>query len=768
MLYLKPPFNIISGAAVFADHADPLQFYFLPSMPELTSTVDPVTGVKVPHIDLIKFRGSAGNGGFLTFEVSLGPDQSVVDDIAAELRTIYHLRDTPRVAPVLLEGGSVRLVILGRATDDHDGQPMWDSEQEQRFKVRFAPESKPALYGDNRAIFSVELDQYSVELIENSLLHAELMPIGVVYSLDFLALRPAFTVKVTADWDRVQTHFDESFKAEVLFSSVEIDKVVDKLIEDQVVNIEVDSFLPEGEDDGGSWVGRRDHAVNEFKDMVLQNFFKPSLEPVKEEQDGWDRFSNTAERLSTLAVTGGWAGVAKFSYVKRDLTRIDQKRINLNMQERVTVRRSIYPQASLKGLWRLLRDAQVDFNRFVQSVTLDDPWFEKRSLKAHSLVAFDNDKVESVNVTLTYDGEPRTIRLSKATPDGASDWNSVISGNGAGTAMVRGVDYEYRVSFGNVDTAERPGVLLATTQTTIGDEFDISPRGEGLYFLDDIQIGSSVLPWDRYPQVSVDVRYSDTPNGIRLAESFVLTKDSPEVTWQRFRLDPTLDHYDVRVTFLAADHRDVQVDWTTIDQERLIIRDPHPLRRSVQVAPAVDWRLVAMIFVELRYVDTVNGIDEEQTLAFFDTDDDRIPKPFSVNLVDGTNRLVHYTATIVLKDNRTIAVPPSMTAGSTIVLRSDMAGHRIVTVKAPKDDFRARGLLRIEATLSYRDDAAGLSFDDRFTFSSAAESSFFEFDYASSDRSSYSCTLLMVLANGLVQDRDLGSLSVDTLVLPSS
>ena len=95
----------------------------------------------------------------------------------------------------------------------------------------------------------------------------------------------------------MQTHFEESFSADVLFSSTEIDKVVDKLIEEQVVKIEVDSFLPEGED-AGSWVGRRDQAINDFKDMVLENFFKPSLEPMKEEKDGWDKFADTAERLS--------------------------------------------------------------------------------------------------------------------------------------------------------------------------------------------------------------------------------------------------------------------------------------------------------------------------------------------------------------------------------------------------------------------------------------------------------------------------------------
>jgi len=201
--------------------------------------------------------------------------------------------------------------------------------------------------------------------------------------------------------------------------------------------------------------------------------------------------------------------------------------------------------------------------------------------------------------------------------------------------------------------------------------------------------------------------------------------------------------------------------------QRLIIRDPHPLRRTIQLAPAVDWRVVSMIFVELRYLDSQNGVDEQQTLAFFDTPQDRVPKTFSISLVDGNQRLVSYTTTFVLKDNRTIVVPASMTMGSTIILRSDMAGHRIVTVAPPEVDFAARGIVRIEAQLSYQDADNGLAFSDKFTVASARDVNYFEFDYVSPTRSTYSCTVTVVLANGLVVEHDLGTLNGDRVTLPT-
>jgi hypothetical protein len=599
------------------------------------------------------------------------------------------------------------------------------------------------------------------------MLQSDLLPIGVVYSLDFLALRPAFSVKVTAEWDRVQSHLQESFGFDYLFSSVQIDKVVDKLIEDQVVQIEVNSFLPEGED-AGSWVGRRDQAINDFKDIVLENFFEPSLEPIREEEDDWDKALHTAERLALLGATGGWAGATKFSYVQREIERIDQKRLDLTMHERVTVSRSIYPQAHLQGLGQQLRDmivsGQVDQTRFIQDVTLGSDWFKRRKVLAHSLVDYEHDDVESVNATLMYGGQPQTIRLTKDDRSGERQWNSIVVNN----AMQREVEYEYRVNFAGVDTAERPSILASPKAITIGDEFELSPRGEDLYHVDDIQFGADRLPWDRFPNVSVEVRYDDPDNAIRLAEVFVLKESQSEVTWKRFRMNSDLDEYQVRVTYLASDHRDIATDWITTNQERYPIRDPRPAVRSVQVVPAVAWTLVSMVLVEVEYVDEANGLRENQTLSFFDTDQDRGPKKFSVNLADPEQRIIRYSASILLKDNRLIAIPPSATAGPAIFIRTDTMGHRMVEVRTADVDFAARGIVRIEADLAYDDPAAGLSFSDTYTFWSPQDVQFFEFDYASAERDSYSCTVRVVFANGLVQARDLGMLNGDRLILPAA
>jgi hypothetical protein len=772
MLFLQPPFHIIEGVAVFGDHANPRQFYFMPAMPRLTTIFDPAVGREIPQIQLLEFRGGGVDGdltgGFLTFEVNLGIEQERIDTVAQEIKRINQLRDNPILAPVVVENGTVRLIILGSGdpSTPPSGQPPGgggDNTGPPRFVVNKNEPAHPALYGDNQAIFSVELDKDGVQLVEASL-QGELLQAGVIYSLDFLALRPAFSVSVTADWNRVQTHFDEKFTTDLFFASTEIETVIDKLIEDRAIEINVDSFLPEGED-SGSWVGRRDQAVNDFKDMVIDSFFEPSIEPEKEEQDGWDRFTHTAERLSLLAATGGWGGVAKFSYTKRDMTRIDQKRINLKMNERVTVRRSIYPQATLKGLGRLLRDAQgqIDLSRFVQKVTLDSDWFRKREVTAHGLISFDHDQVDSVTATLTYGTRPETIRLTSGETTASKNWNSIITDG----VMQRDVELEYQVNFKDVDTSERPGIVRSGKLTVKGDEYNINPRGELLYFIDDITLGGGLLPWARYPNVLVETRYDDPTKSIHLAGSFMLNEQQPEATWKRFRLspDPTQSQYEFRVTYFGADNRDIVGDWTTSDQERLVIRDPRGDRRTITVIPAVSWGLVAMVLVELSYVDDVNGVRESQTLSF--SDQDKGPKTFEVHLADPEQRLVQFSATILLSDNRVIMIPPSATASSSLMVRSDMLGHRIVVIQPGTSNFAAQGILRLEADLAYVDSNAGLSFQDRFTFQSPEERHLFEFDYAAAENGGYTCLMRTVFASGLQQERDLGTLRGDKVVLPS-
>lgn len=767
MLILKPPYYNIDGVVVFSDHANERQWYFAPANPRITTKLDTVLDKEIPQISLIKYRGNAGTGGFLNFDVNLGFPEEKLDKVRTKIRALARLDEEPILAPVPISDGSVRLIMLGKASDDEEEeQGEGESESEgPKFVESITHAAKPSLYGDNQAIFSVALDKNGVQVIEDAL-KGELMPIGIVYSLEFHALRPAYNVSVVAEWDRVQHHFEESFGVDSIFVQAQIDEVVDELVEQQVIQINVDTFIPEGDEEDLTFTARRDRALNDFKDMVLQTFFSPSLEPISTDDDDDGVIGDLAdatERLSLLAASGGMSAfIPAFSYKKIDITRIDKKSVNFNMSERSAVKRSIYPQAHLSGLFTLLRDAdgEIELDRFVKEITLDDDWFERRTLDVRSLANFTNDKIASISLTAEYDGRPKSIQLAPESKQGEAAWNSLLQDG----KMVREVDYQYRVSFDGVNSAERPAIIESPKMTTRGDISEVNPRGEELYYLDDITIGMrGNFPWDKYPSVELHLAYEDEAFGIDIKDSVVLKQENAEHLWRRFRMDKAKSAYQMKVVFRGAENDDHEMDWQELDQELFTIGNPRPNLRKVQVIPAVNWSNVSTLLVELSYLDGENGIREEQTMTF--SQSTAAPKTFSAGLINPDLRIVHYRATIIWSNGAITRIPDSRTLENTIVVTPSMRGHRLIEVNANTSNFESKGVKKIELEMSFNDTDAGLSFTNKIKLTKSKDRGVFEFDYADENKRTYQVTQKNFFNNGMVQSIDHEDVNDDNLIV---
>ncbi|MBN1203834.1 MAG: hypothetical protein JXB05_02780 [Myxococcaceae bacterium] len=735
MIYLER-FFLIDGVSIIGDHADPLQYYFLPVAPKLTRRVDETAGKSVPQIQLIKYRGRAGNGGFLNFDVNLGAEQEALDRIRGKLRSLAGLDRDPRLVPLPLIDGTVRLLLLGR-------KPIEAS-------------AHPALYGNNQAAFSVPLDQPEVTLLEKAL-QGEMSPIGIVYSLDYLALRPAYSVRLKIDWERVQKHLDERFGAETIILSTEIDKAVDELREQKVILFEADTFVPEGEDESAV-LGRRDQAVNQVRDMITDAFFKPSIDPEREAKDGWDKAAQVVDRASQLAVTGGWSSVGSFSYKKIDHTRIDQKSLNINLSERTTVKRSIYPQGHLSGLMRAIRDEGMDLKQFILSVDTDDPYYEHRKVTVISRASFEQDSIGSISVNLRYGDTPAGVLLESSTGRGTVEWASILTGD----AMQREVHVQYRVNFKAVEGAERPLTLQSPGQKVLGDTFEVDPRE--LYSLVNVPVLALSFPWERYPQIEVRLQYVDERYQIRMDDTLWLDREHPSQTWKMFVQDQTRREFRYKVTYRAADHRDLELPWITTSQEHLTFRDPRPSKRTLTVVPVLDWGTVSRAFVDLSYADRVHGVFGEESFAF--TQEKADPKTFQVGLEDPDHRQIGYRVTLIFKDGHMVQVPRSVTMEPRIYVRADMRGHRIVDVHPEAGDFARKKLREMRVALRFTDEDEGMRFADEFQFRSPKDHASFEYDYANEEKTDYEYQVMYLFTNGLSRTTEWTATHSEALALP--
>jgi hypothetical protein len=732
MLYLKPPYHQINGVTIFRDHEDPLQFYFLPAAPHLTVR-EVANGVRVPSFGLIKYRGKAGNGGFLNFDVNLGLESEVLTELRRELRRLERLSAEPRLAPVVLEGGSVRMMLFGKESPTAaapgtgtpvptDGQVVTPAGPQFVLKIDHA--AKPALYGDNQAAFSVQLDKEGVTVLEQAMM-GELSPIGVVYALEYLALRPAYKVHLVIDWERVQHHFEEQFKVSTLVAQAQIDKVIDELVERRVITLEADTFVPEGDLDEGI-SGRRDQAMNQVREMITEAFFAPSLNPFEQKKDGWDRGTDTLERLSQIHARGGMEPL--FGYKRLDYTRIDRKSLNITISERTTVKRTIFPQGHLAGLFRSLNAQGVDLTSFVKEVDIDDPWFKRRRVEVISRSDFVADNLTSVNVRLRYGSEPQNVILDANKTSASLDWGSIIRDR----AMVRAVDVEYLVRFKSSDAGQRPGQLEGRKSVFLEEQLEIDPQADGVYAWANVPVLALGFPWERYGLVEVHLRYNDAANGIRQNEIIRLRKDQTEGRWQRFVRDPSKTDFEFKLIFRANVGKDIVGRWTPSDEDQVIVRDPRPNKRLISVIPSFRWVDEALVSVDLSYRDPANHGSEQNTRLDF-TADQRAPKAFVVDLENPLATEVQYVVTIVYNNDKpAIQLPPSSTRASTILVSGQLRGHRVIEVRPPTAEvFAKKRLKSITVALRYSDADHNLSVQDEVTFMAEnLEPHYFEFDYA--------------------------------------
>jgi hypothetical protein len=684
VLSLNPPFLMVDGISVFGDHLDPQQWYYLPLSPRLVTRTE--NGTEVPAFSLLRFKGGSGeSGGFLNFDVDLHVDAALLDEVAGKIRSQQNLHDLPRLAPVPLESGTVKLLVLG----DDSTAPATDPAAPRRFVLKSQHNAQPSLYGDNAAAFSVQLDEDGAVLVERSI-DGELSPVGVVYSLDYIGLRPAYNVHLSIDWQRVQEHLDTSFAVDALFVSTDITTAVDKLIEDRVIVVEVDTFVLDTAENKGVIAGR-DAAVAEVYDMITDAFFTASIDPTKEAPDGWDKATQLFDHFSPAAQAKSL--LPHFSYSSNEARRTDKKRLNVNLSERTAVLRSIYPQGHLSGIASSIRDSGLPRSDFVKDVDLDDPWFQRRQVEVISRVDFTTGHVASASVEMRYGGTAKSALFdATSTAPVVLDWSSVVEDG----RMVQPVETDVAVNLTQVEDLTRPMRLTYTAPPVETEKFEA--RTEDLFRLVTIPVLTDGVPWDRWDHVEVGIRYVDEANGIHQESVFDLNQGVPAWNYQIFVVDPAKTDLDYRLTYHAVNGQDAVHDWQTTDEVQVRIRNPFRVRRDVIVSPAVSWAEVDRVLVDLRYADPENEVLQEQSFEL--TADDAASRTFTVDLRNPELRRVEYRTTLLFKDGHQVVVPDSATEGNRILVSPTMRARQVVSVEVAMAGAPALGIAEAVVALT--------------------------------------------------------------------
>ena len=269
MIQLGSEALTVAGVSVYADHADENQFWVLPGPVRLRRR----EADDRASLTFIAYRGAgderdALGGGFLMMETDLRLSDEQRTEILGELAQIAP--GTPRISIVPYNAGTVECIALdlqGGGGTEADAPPAGGI----RVTERILGATQPALAGNNAAAFSLSLSKEGAQIVRSAFEQGG-MPVGVIYKLEYTALRPALDVKITADLDRVYTQFSAGIEGQYAFVKGSIDAAFERLVADGTIQIEVKNFS-----DAPDREKKEEWALKFFKEELMEDWFQPSL-----------------------------------------------------------------------------------------------------------------------------------------------------------------------------------------------------------------------------------------------------------------------------------------------------------------------------------------------------------------------------------------------------------------------------------------------------------------------------------------------------------
>lgn len=716
MLYLNTPVVLPpDGVTFYPDHqndgnGEPLTWYYLPLSPRYSSDG------QGPLVRLTKYVSDSDAFAVLDCDVNLGLDAAAVPAYGRRLQTALNLKGVPRIAPMQAAEGTVSVMLLGRQSTQAGSDAL--------VKGISVP-AAPSLYNDNRAIFSIVLSPAGSDLVEATLsskAEAEMTALGVIYSLAFDALRPAYAVKATANWAQVHHFLKDQFVADGVFLGADVSKVVDDMTDKKVVDIQVDNMLS-----GDEQTSAVQAMLVQVKSLVFETFFKPVIERAQPKTPTFmDGVQNLMTRGVRAALTSGLSELAHFQWNHEDRTELLTQTLTIDLRERTVVRMKLYPQAHLT---EIVKDVQVPLVRELNATTGSD-FFMKRNLQVDTNLPLSVDAISSIVVDLDYGGRRQSQRFAGdgLPPSQKVSWTSVLDDR---RKMVRPVSASYTVNFQPRADAAWPASLSSPPQEVTGDFWTVNPRA--LYSVYPVRfLVAAGFPWDRFPVITVHVRYVDDHNGINAAQALSITQatmlpdNSVGALWQFLQRDPKASQFEYRLSYTMAGGGSSDVgSWTRTDAP-LVILDP--AKKDVWLMPPASDQWPAdlrLITVQLAYDDAANNLHLRPDLnQIFDGNKD--PQKVRLLLADPAKQTVSYQATFY--GSQTIKIPASRTEDSIIRLSPSMRGHTVVTVRPDPAIFADGQISKVVARILPKEARSGEP-PTALTFTSAADAGKAEYDF---------------------------------------
>jgi hypothetical protein len=693
MLYLNPPFFEYEGVVVGRDYSDPQQFWYYPNRPRIGTDEQGRPAVRlIVYKEILENLDATDDevaAGFLLFDTVLDWEPERLKRVAARIKQDMDLDDLPRLAPLQYRSGKVRMTFLDRKSALPGDPPPGEDVPESEWVSFLESSGVPALYADNRAIFSVELTAKGTRFILGSF--DGFIPAGVVYELNYVAMQRAYNVKVEADWNLVYEYIRDYEQERIFFWNDEVEKIVEKLEEERIIKF---TASIEGVGDEGM-EGEYKEVRKQLTQYIYEKFFEPKINP-KALLDK-DTPGSIVSLISGVRDTGL---PMQFGGSKRELNVEQRRSFEADVSTYRAVERMIAPQGHLSMFWS---DLNLTRDQVITVVDDKDDVWRISELGVIAVAEFADNAVAHIVVDIVYGG------LSGGRPAADARTFSLVLNKENRKGVVRNwfdpalgtrFHYRYTVAFGPGAVVGSDVLVTSDWLEAEGREVTINP--EMLIEQRSYEFQrSSLLKPERFPEVLVRLHYTDPDTGWQYDRSKLLTSTVPSWTAE-FRVRkgaPKEALYDAQFLHEGG----------TINQESrpagtlVTLNDPREnlVHIKLKVTDRQDFQHA---IVSLEYADRANDIFESETIVI-SADTVNGDHEWQFRRAPGARARYRYSFILLKTDGSLLETDWVETEAPSLLIGDRTARTWSIRPQLIGPPFSQNGVERISVALAYEDAA---------------------------------------------------------------
>jgi len=555
---------------------------------------------------------------------------------------------------------------------------------------------------------------------------------------------------VQADWSQVFNFVKEQHSLNVIFFSSDIEKTVQSLIDNKTI---VFTSTIEGVGDEGM-ASQFDDVRKQLLDFVMNTFFKPTANPFAPDtkiQDGVIGVLTSLRDLGSPIHCG---------YQRIELDATEVRNLSIDYDIAKAVQRNIAPQAHLEMFFS---DYKLTRDQVVTVVDGADSFFKEAPFSVMTSARFDVDGIDAVTVDVAY-GQPTPV------PDNAPLWSFAFTDNKTVDKKAAWFDptvgdvaqYRYEVVF-DAKVAGPEVKLDSAWMPSRGTVIMVTP--DELFTARTVQFQlDQQLPFELFPEVQVELRYTHADTGWTHQDSTMLSQKS--MTWSpAFRIhsdwDTTVEY---RLTYIHGAGNMV-VDWQPTTENGVVITDPRSNLFTVNVIIAGKRDALSDVIVQLRYTDAANSIFESKTMTFNSDTFDK-PAQWSFPRADPANDRYVYNAVIVDTEGNTISTGDVDSNDANLLIGPQAALHWTIKPVLTGPSLAAGGVQSLTLDLHYADDDNALVADTSMQLAAIGPGPSWPLQLKDPSRRQYTYTVTYRLNTGF--DRVVGPLASTSTFLSIS